>query len=259
MMIIEYHRPETIDDALSLLSRKDPSTVVLGGGLYLNEVVKSPIAVVDIQSLGLEKIQTKGKKAILGAGITLQAILKHQKIPQALLEAIKYQETYNRRQIATIGGTLIAATGRSAITGVMLALDAEIELEKLGEKSTKLHLGDFLPVREEHLQGRLLTRITIPTEIKTEFEYVARSPADLPIVAAAVSQWPAGRTRAVLAGYGDQPIMVFDGPDSKGADIAARDAYSQAEDQWARADYRSEMAAVLVQRCLNNIADEKEG
>jgi CO/xanthine dehydrogenase FAD-binding subunit len=158
-----------------------------------------------------------------------------------------------------MGGTLIAATGRSSITGVMLALDAELEMEKEGEETSKMRLGDFLPLREENLAGRLMTKVTIPFDVRTRFEYVARSPADLPIVAAAVSQWPSGRTRVVLAGYSDQPIMIFDGPNSEGAEKAARDAYSQADDQWASAEYRSEMAAVLVQRCLNTNADEKEG
>ena len=258
-MIIEYHRPDTIDEVLSLLARKEPATVVLGGGLFLNEVVKTPIAVVDIQSIGLGKIQAKGKNLIIGSGTTLQALLRNEKAPQALQDAIEYQESYNRRQVATLGGTLIAATGRSAITAVMLALDAEIEFEQQGEQTSSLPLGDFLPLREEHLQDRLMTRINIPSEVKTKFLYVARSPADLPIIAAAVSQWPSGRTRAILAGYGDQPVMVFDGPDSDGADIAAKDAYSQAEDQWASADYRSETASVLVRRCLNNIADQEEG
>ena len=41
-MIIEYHRPDSIEDAISLVMRKDPPTVVMGGGLYLNEVVKDP-------------------------------------------------------------------------------------------------------------------------------------------------------------------------------------------------------------------------
>jgi CO/xanthine dehydrogenase FAD-binding subunit len=207
----------------------------------------------------LTKVQKKGKNLIIEAGTTLQSILENDKVPLALREAIQYQETYNRRQIATIGGTLITATGRSAIAGVILALDAELELEKEGEKTSKQRLGDFLPLREENLPGRLITRISIPSDVNLAFEYVARSPADLPIIAASVSQWPAGRTRVVLFGCGDQPIMVFDGPDSDGAEIAARDAYNQAEDQWASADYRSETASILVRRCLNNIAEKKEG
>jgi hypothetical protein len=47
--------------------------------------------------------------------------------------------------------------------------------------------------------------------------------------------------------------MIFDGPDSQGADIAARDAYSEANDQWASAAYRSDTAGILVARCLADI------
>jgi hypothetical protein len=47
--------------------------------------------------------------------------------------------------------------------------------------------------------------------------------------------------------------MIFDGPDSQGADIAARDAYSEANDQWASATYRSDTAGILVARCLSDI------
>ena len=258
-MILEYHRPDSIKEMVGLLSREDPRTLVLGGGLYINEVVKDQIAVADIQDLGLNRIETKGKKQILGAATTLITILNNDKISPVLKSAIKYQETYNRRHVATLAGTVIAATGRSAITAVLLALDAEIELIMSGEKASKLHLGDFLPLREEYTQGTLVTGFSIPVDVTSAFNYAARSPADLPIIAAAVSRWPSGRTRVVLAGYGEQPIMVFDGPNSDGAETAANDAYSSAGDQWASAEYRADTAAALVRRCLNQIADKNEG
>jgi hypothetical protein len=44
--------------------------------------------------------------------------------------------------------------------------------------------------------------------------------------------------------------MIFDGPDSAGAEIVARDAYSEAGDEWASAEYRSDTAETLVVRCL---------
>lgn len=258
-MIIEYHRPDSIKEMINLLSRDDPRTIVLGGGLFINEVVKDQIAVADIQNLGLNKIKTKGKKHILGAGTTLQTILNNDKVSPVLKSAIKYQESYNRRQVATLAGTVMAATGRSAIMAVLLVLDAEIEMIGSGEHTTTMQLGDFLPVREEYSIGTLITSFSIPTEITSSFNSASRSPADLPIIAAAVSQWPSGRTRVVLAGYGEQPIMVLDGPNSDGAEAAAKDAYSKAGDQWASADYRSQTAADLVNRCLNQLADKNEG
>jgi CO/xanthine dehydrogenase FAD-binding subunit len=256
-MIIEYHRPESRAEAVSLLSRKDPKTIVLGGGLYVNEVDQGPIAVVDVQALGLNGISKKKNRLQLGAANTLDSLMAEDLISDTIKNAISHQDTYNRRQVATIGGALVTATGRSPIGTVMLALDAELELYSKGQKQETSLLGDLLPIRAEFLAGKLITGINLPLDVKSAYEYVARSPADLPIVAAAAARWPGGRTRVVLAGYGDQPVMVFDGPDPEGAEIAARDAYSEAEDQWASAAYRSDTAGVLVKRCLENISDHK--
>ncbi len=217
--------------------------------------MEAPIAVVDVQSLGLDTIEIKGNKHILGAGVKLQQLVDQDQLPPALIKSVKHQETYNRRQVATIAGTAITADGRSPIPALLLVLDAELEMVGKNNKTELIHLGDFLPLREKKLKGKLVTRIIIPSNTKTAYHYAARSPADRPIIAAAVSQWPSGRTRVVLAGYGDQPVMVLDGPDAEGAETAARDAYSQAGDQWASAEYRADAAAVLVRRSLSQIAE----
>ena len=142
---------------------------------------------------------------------------------------------------------------------VLLALDAEVLLLGQGEKTESKRLGDFLPVRDNAIAGKLMKEVVLPHEITGAYFYTARSPADLPIVAAAAVKWPSGRTRVVLAGFGDQPRMVFDGPDPDGAVIAARDAYSEAGDQWASAEYRSDTAAALVTRCLTEINEMDQG
>ena len=256
-MIVEYHRPESTKEMIDLLSREDPRTLVLGGGLYINEVVKDQIAVADIQDLGLNSIKTKGKDYLIGAGATLQRLVEETQLPSALIESIKHQETYNRRQVATLAGTVIAADGRSPITAVLMALDAALEMVGKNKDPEKIRLGDFLPLRDEKLKGKLVTRIIIPSQTQVAYHYSARSPADRPIVAAAVSQWPSGRTRISLAGFGNQPVLVLDGPDADGAESAARDAYSKAGDQWASAEYRADAAAALVLRCLNQISESK--
>jgi len=254
-MIIEYHRPATKEEALQLLARKDPRTVVLGGGLYLNEVDEGPLAVVDLQELGLTGIARKGTSFHLGASVVLQSLVDHDGILPALVDAIRHQETYNRRQVATLAGAIISGKGRSPALGVLLALDAGIILQGEEEKPDQIKIGDFLPVREDLLSGKMVAEVILPAEAKGVYQYTARTPADLPIVAAAAVKWPSGRTRVVLVGYGEQPVMVFDGPDSEGAEIAARDAYSEASDQWASAAYRSDTAAVLVGRCIKELAD----
>jgi len=258
-MIIEYHRPETLDEALKLLARSDPVTVPIGGGTVLNQPSDTPVAVVDLQALGLDAVESGERTMTIGAAVTLQSLLKVSEISPALIEAIRHEATYNLRQMATVGGTLVSAGGRSPFATAMLALDARMFVVRhesaVSDVSAaeKISLGNLLPLREEKLSKHLITQITIPANVKLAYQYVARTPADLPIVCVAVAQWPSGRTRVALGGYGSAPLMAMDGPEPDGAEIAARDAYREAGDQWASAEYRSDVAATLTRRLLQEI------
>ncbi|HEX9091491.1 MAG TPA: hypothetical protein VF831_08365, partial [Anaerolineales bacterium] len=134
-----------------------------------------------------------------------------------------------------------------------MACNAEIQLEQLGRKPERVKIGDWLPLRHHSMSGKLITSISLPANIKLAYEYIARTPADQPIVCAAIGQWESGRTRLALGGWGSGPILAFDGPSSDGIEIAAQDAYSTAEDEWASAEYRLEMAGVLSWRCLQRL------
>jgi CO/xanthine dehydrogenase FAD-binding subunit len=257
-MILEYHRPTTIEAALALLARPQPPTLPLAGGTALVSRTPAPVAVVDLQALGLDTFQVQGNSLFLGATLTLQNLLdrlseagaRAEGLAAGLKKAIRHEATYNLRMAATVAGTLVAASGRSPFTTALLALDADLLLQP-GDET--LGLGDLLPARNERLRQRLITRLTLPLNVRLAYEYVARSPADQPIVCAAVAIWPSGRTRAALGGYGAAPRLAFDGTEAEGATLAARSAYSQCGDQWASAEYRQEIAGVLVERCLSDL------
>jgi CO/xanthine dehydrogenase FAD-binding subunit len=186
--------------------------------------------------------------------LTLQDLLDYADqegtaFPDALIRAIEHEATYNLRQVATVVGTLVAADGRSPFTAALLALDASLTLLP-GEE--QLSLGDLLPLRAELLQGKLITQITIPLNVQLAYEYVARTPADWPIVCAALAEWPSGRVRLALGGFGNAPTLAFDGTEADGLETAARSAYSHAGDEWASADYRQDVAGVLARRMASS-------
>ncbi len=258
MKILEYHRPQTIDAALALLRRTDIETIPLGGGTYINSPAfsagQSPstgIAVVDLQAIGLNRIERDGTFTKIGAAACLQAILDTSGLPDALYRAIRNETTYNLRQVATVAGTLVTADGRSPFATVMLALDARISLMP-GEE--EISLGDLFPLRAERLRQRLITQVVIPATARLAYESVARTPADLPLVCAALARWRSRRTRLAVGGYGHTPVLAMDGPEPGGEEIAARAVYSQADDEWASAAYRSDVAGVLARRCLDDLA-----
>jgi CO/xanthine dehydrogenase FAD-binding subunit len=90
--------------------------------------------------------------------------------------------------------------------------------------------------------------------VRLAFETVARTPSDKPIVCAAVAQWPSGRTRLALGGWGKAPALALDGNGPDDLEAAARNAFSEAGDEWASKEYRNEIASVLAKRCLATLA-----
>jgi CO/xanthine dehydrogenase FAD-binding subunit len=246
-MIVEYFRPKNVSETLELINEPKIKTVLVGGGTSLDRSSSEPFAVVDLQDAGLNSLQTMGKVLEIGATVTLQGLYESNEIQPDLKDSLYRECALNLRQIATVAGTLVTSNGRSPFTSAMLALDATLTLEP-GDDS--IYLGSLLPLREKKLGSRLISRISIPLNVQLAYEYIARTPADLPIVCAAVARWPSGRTRVILGGKGEAPVLAMDGPESGGEEISAEDAYSNAGDQWASAEYRQEMAQGLVKRCL---------
>ena len=241
-MIIEYHRPESMEEALQLLSRGEPETVPMGGGTVLNRkhpaMMSGQVAVVDIQSLGLGGLRSLGKNLGIGASVTLQELMEAKtelddqgyELPDGLLRALGLEGTYNLRHAATVAGVLVSAGGRSSFAVAMLALDAVMTVQP---GDIQVRYGDLLPLRNDLLRGKLITSVVIPLNVRLAYHSVARTPADLPIVCVGAVQWPSGRTRVALGGWGEAPMLAFDGTEASGADTAARDAYSEATDEWA--------------------------
>jgi len=261
-MITTYHRPRTLDEALTLLTR--PDTVPLGGGTLLSRPEAGAIEVVDLQSLGLDAVKKSGSNLEIGATVTLQALLESEHTPEAMKTALKLEAPLNIRNSATVAGTLVACDGRSTFAVSLLALDAKVEIKAFEHRDLKdqslrktpnlneqlINLGDFLPLRPRGL----ITSITIPLNVKLAFEYVSRTPADKPIVCAALAKWNSGRTRLALGGYGKSPILAMDGTESEGLETAARNAFHEATDNYASAEFRMDVASTLAKRCDEKLA-----
>ncbi len=249
-MITTYHRPKTLEQALILITRPQPKTLPLGGGTLLSHAQTESFEVVDLQALGLDQIKKNGNSLEIGATTTLQQLLENQNCCEALRVALRLEAPINVRNAATQAGTLVVADGRSTFAAAMLALDANLGIQP---NDWELRIGDFLPLRENQLSGKLITNIVIPLNVSLAFEYVSRSPADKPIISAALAQWPSGRTRLVVGGYGQAPILAMDGTEPEGFEEAARNACMVAGDEWASPEYRQDVAAILANRCLAKV------
>lgn len=246
-MITAYYRPNTLEDALRLLDQ--PDTLPLGGGTKLNSPAfkTRTFAVVDLQNLGLNQISVHGHILEIGATVTLQELLEHEHTPEALKQTLRLETPLNLRNVATVAGTLVSCDGRSPFGTAMLALDAKITVVR--KQPSVLTLAEYWALRP----AGLITLLSIPLNARLAYEQVARTPTDVPMVCAALTQWKSGRTRLALGGYGVSPLLAMDGTEADGLEAAARNAFHEATDAWASAEYRREVAATLARRCLEQL------
>ncbi len=257
-MKIELYRPNSISEALDYL--KLQNSIPLAGGTFLNtpeyktklkpQDSSQTFALVDLQHLGLNHIRKHGNTLEIDACVTLQQLCENAHTSEDLKKAIKLEAPLNIRNMATVAGTLVSSTGRSAFTCAMLALDAKLSIEPGTEES---FLGNFLLLREKLVTGKLITKITIPLNASLAFEHVGRTKFDLPIVCATVAKWASGRTRLSLGGYGSSPLLAMDGTVADDIRSAARNGYHEAADEWASAEYRADVAATLAGRCNDRL------
>jgi len=244
---LKYLRPKTIDEALEQLA----SGVALGGGTTLTPRRFQLETVVDLQDLGLSDLEESGGKVTVGAACTLQQIVEAEGILSAeLAQACRREAAWNLRNMATIAGAVLSCDGRSPLVCALLAVGAKALLVP-GEET--LALDDLLDRRPLDPEV-LVTAFHWKTKASLRYEQVGRTPADRPIVAAAIGRPDGSAYRVILAGHGSRPRRVHQAEkalgagDPAGAGKAAAAAYANAGDALASAGYRSHVAGVLVRR-----------
>lgn len=247
-MIIEYQRPKTIKDALELLSREQPHTIPLGGGSVVNTSKADDIAVVDLQALNLGGMSLKGTDYELGATATLSEIDVFLK-KDAFTEAISIQAGKNLRNSGTIAGMICSSDGKSPLLTLLLAMDARLVWEP---GSREISLGDWLPLRGENNEGKLITKVIVP-DVAVRFTSIGRSPKDQPVICCAIARWTSKRVRVAMGGFAKIPTLVLDGREDDDLEVAIKSALHEASDQWASAEYRIEAGTRIARRLFDDL------
>lgn len=103
-------------------------------------------------------------------------------------------------------------------------------------------------------QGFWISEIQLNLNNELSYEQVARTPMDQPILAVALARWRSGRVRVVVGGFGEAPLLAFDGLQDGGVLEAVKNALSESGDEWASTEYRTDVGQVLVRRILNKAA-----
>lgn len=267
----EYYRPKTIEEALALLARGAAIAPIGGGSALLAEGRRDVEAVVDLQDLELSYVRREGEALRIGATTTLQTLIDAPDAAQAwdgeLARVATLSAARNLREQGTLAGALVSAEGIHPLAVLLLALDTTLAIEP-GRKTVSLE--EFLEKRASLITASLITEAIIPLPAiggtqRAAFEKVSRTPADLPIVCAAVrariEQGVARDVRIALGGVAARPYRaarleqaVAGQPlDAAAVDLSI-EPLEPPSDFLGSAEYRREMAAVLTRRAVRRLS-----
>ena len=235
----QYHRPQTVPEALELLA--DPAAAVLAGGTRLVPQVGEWEKVVDLQAIGLNQIEMAGQSVRVGAMVRLQTLVDHPTLPPLIREMARREGANTMRNTATLGGTIATADPESELYAALLVHEAEVTwATAAGRRTTPL--ADF-----KLTAGGLILEVTMAAGGKTASARVGRTPADKPIVAVAGRSSdgdPRGTPLIAICGIAARPRLV--------SAVEAADLDPPADFRGSSA-YRKQMALTLMRRVLNEL------
>jgi carbon-monoxide dehydrogenase medium subunit len=244
-VVTEYLLPDSADAAAAQLG--DGAALMAGGTTVMPAVLAGALGagrVVGLARAGLDGVRREGGRTVIGATATLAAVARLDHAP-ALAAAAGAVGGPALRNMATIGGNLLAGRPYGDVGVALLALGAQVDL---GDRTVEI--DDFW---DSFLPGVDIVRaVSFNDEAAADSVYVrwARRAANSPaVVLVAVAGG-----RVALGGVGEHPVRSA-GAEANLGDPGAAGAAAAAEvdpptDGIASSWYRTRMTAVFVRRAL---------
>ena len=144
MKVNEYYRASSLEDAYQKL-QEDSKNVILAGGLWIKKMGQSYNALIDLSTLGLNKISETSEEVIVGS-LTTQRDFENSPIIKSLFnDAISFSTRevmgVNFRNLATIGGSIMGRYPFSDVICGLLPYDVKLEFYPDQEMSLEEYLN----------------------------------------------------------------------------------------------------------------------
>ncbi|AYG61872.1 FAD binding domain-containing protein [Rhizobium jaguaris] len=278
----DFHRPETVADAIRLLSTLGDEARPLAGGHSLIPMMKlrlaSPEHLIDLHGIAsLRGIKHKGGDIIIGAMTTQHDLVVSPEITTLLpilRETALLIADPQVRYRGTIGGNVANGDPGNDMPALMLTLNAHYRLEGPGGvrdvPATDFYQGAYFTALEP---GELLTEIVIPQPVQGHgyaYEKLKRKVGDYATAAAAVMLTLSGgkveTCRIGLTNLSETALLAEDAAAAvigtsldeatlQKAGELARQIMQPATDGRGPVEYRKHVGGIMVMRALKRAAD----
>jgi carbon-monoxide dehydrogenase medium subunit len=276
-----YHRPQTLADAVKLLSTLGDEARPLAGGHSLVPMMKlrlaAPAHLVDLHGIdGLKGVSRDGNRIVIGAMTTQHELLASGEIANSLpilhetaLQIADPQVRYR----GTIGGNVANGDPGNDMPALMMTLGASYQLQGPGGTrdvpASDFYQGAYFTALEP---GEILTSVSIPVPAAGHgfaYQKLKRKVGDYATAAAAVMLTMAGGKVATcaigLTNLHETPLLAadaarcvigtsLDAATLKKAATAAEAIMSPAADARGPIEYRKHVGGIMVMRALQRAA-----
>ena len=277
----DYHRPGSLNAAISLLASLGDEARVVAGGHSLIPMMKLRLAVpehlIDLQDIAdLKGISINGDTVTIGAMTTQTELLASDALAAVcpiIAETTLQIADPQVRNVGTIGGNVANGDPGNDMPALMQALNAVYILQ--GSRGTRevtareFYEAAYFTALED---GEILTAVRFaapPTGHGYAYEKQKRKIGDYATAAAAVLLTLNGETcetaAIALTNVGDTPLYVeqavhaiigtsLDAAALNAAVDAAKAIADPAEDSRGPAEFRTHVAGVMVRRAIEKAA-----
>jgi len=281
-----YHRPSSVTDAVALLAALGDDARPLAGGHSLIPMMKlrmaAPEHLVDLGGIAdLKGISESLGTIAIGAGVTIAALVQSDlvaaKLPSIRETALLIADPQVRYR-GTLGGNVANGDPGNDMPAMMQALGAVYVLAG-PQGRRRVRARDFYHGAYDTAlaPGEIVTEVRIPQQPRgsgAAYEKLKRKVGDYATAAAAVTVTMArGRVTdcaVALTNVAERPVfadeaaraavgMVLDDATVRRVATAAMAVTSPATDSRGPAEYRREMAGIMVTRALLKAASRAQG
>lgn len=266
-MTVEVVRAESVASAANILATEDGAQLVGGGTIVVRRSNSGDLSIRKLvlsDGLGLDAISVSGRRAEIGAAVTMAKLTEPSELA-FLLPVVREVGGPAVRAMATVGGNLFARSPYGDLAVALLALGAEVTVEGTSGSETQ-DLATFLAKRGSSAGIVTKAAFDLPPAGAFRFTKVSRRhPHGASVLAiAAVLPIDGGRVKGARVAYGAMaPTAIraaavenaLEGKPLDDAAIAAATAVaaegcSPASDPFASDWYRLNVLPVHLARLL---------
>ena len=276
---MNFHRPSTVDEAVSVLSSAGTGAAVLAGGTDLLVQLRAgfcrPAAVVDIKQIPeLRSIRIGDEAIYIGAAVSGAELNEHPTLPREWPGVAEAFDLIGSTQIqgrATLGGNLCNASPAADSVPALVAAGARCTIAgPRGRRELPIEEVPEAPGRTALAAGEFVVEIVLPRQSPgagdAYLRLIPRTEMDIAVVGVGVNLAldTDGVCRAARVGLGavaptvlrvdaaaDQLLgHALDESVLSRAERAVRDACQPIDDKRGTVEYRTHVAGVLFRRAV---------